>query len=113
MKKHENSEMNKLRRRLKQDSDKQMRLIREEAASNLEIETAKNNAEMKTEHAAKMHKLQLDLKGQREREIKNVRKSAEEEFQSKVTRMKLSLQHDLDERASELKSNVWRSCKRV
>ena len=45
----------------------------------------------------------MDLKGKRDREIQNVRKMAEEEFQNKVTRMKLSLQHDLEERASELK----------
>ena len=53
MKKHEKAEMDKLRRRLKQNSDKQMRLVREQAASNLEIETAKVNADLKTDHAAK------------------------------------------------------------
>ena len=54
--------MPKPRRGLKQNTDKQICLVCEQAASNLEIETAKVNAHLKAEHAAKIHKLQLDLK---------------------------------------------------
>ena len=68
--------MNKLRRRLKQIRT----MVREQAASNLEMETAIVNADLRTEHAAKIHKLQLDLKWKLGREIQDVQKLSEEEF---------------------------------
>ena len=68
--------MNKLRRRLKQIRT----MVREQAASNLEMETAIVNADLRTEYAAKIHKLQLDLKWKLGREIQDVQKLPEEEF---------------------------------
>lgn len=68
--------MNKLRRRLKQIRT----MVREQAASNLEMETAIVNADLRTEHAAKIHKLQLDLKWKHGREIQDAQKLPEEKF---------------------------------
>ena len=68
--------MNKLRRRLKQIRT----MVWEQAASNLEMETAIVNADLRTEHAAKIHKLQLDLKWKHGREIQDAQKLPEEKF---------------------------------
>ena len=46
----------------------------------MEIETAIVNTDLRTEHAAKIHKLQLDLKWKLGREIQDVQKLPEEEF---------------------------------
>ena len=55
-------------------------MVREQAASNLEMETAIVNADLRTEHAAKIHKLQLDLKWKHGREIQDAQKLPEEKF---------------------------------